>query len=358
MRLLAFAATIGIVQGGWAAVPSCSPGGAPVAEHGVTFAQARQGRPEPAPRSGPRFPAPRRATEIPVSFWDAVPDAFFVEAGLSRVAVEAFDGSDWARMIARLDVLRDARARGLDAAGATTSAWQAIDRLFAEAGLDASTSFDPPEPGGWVVAATIPSEMDAGRAWLMIAALYLEGRYQATARPGFGTALLGADRFTTRFPSTTAWSAEAERRRLRELACNEPATKAAILRGGNDAAIDAAIAAKLSDFDRFVTELAPGRPERAQFLSLVSGIPNRARVQALLERDGAAKAYVTLRARAALSAPASTAWDRLRPEEKFLWPQPCLDAFRFEPSLAPWTGCSPPRAEVPRERIVRSFTTN
>lgn len=358
MRLFAFAAAIGIVQGAWAAVPSCAPGGAPVAEHGVTFAQAREGRPEPAPGSGPEFPTPRRATALPVSFWDVVPDAFFVEVGLSRTAVEAFDGSDWARMVARLDAVRDARARGLDAAGATASAWRAIDRLFEEAGLDAPASFDPPPPGAWVVAATIPSEMDAGRAWLMVAALYLEGRHLATARPGFGTPLLGPDRLTARFPSTTAWNVDVERRRLRELACNDPATKAAILRGGNDAALDAAIGAKLSDFDRFAAELAPGRPERAQFLSLVSGAANRARIQALLERDGAAKAYVTLRERAASSRPANTAWDHLRPEEKFLWPQPCLDAFRFEPWLAPWTGCSPERAEVPRERLLRSFTTN
>jgi hypothetical protein len=352
-----------------ATVPSC----AGVAERGVTTQEARAGRPSPTPTDVPSLPAAFPVTAHPVSFWDAVPDDLFVEIGRPRPEVEALSARDWTRLVERADRAREAELSPSGGRAVGEEVWAQVDRLArsaferrsiprgeGEAALQsAAATIDPWPEASWTVPGTTAAEMDEARARRMIAGLLLDQRLGGPA----GEPWLG--RFWAALPKAQPLgNAEAERRTLRDYLCNEPGTRAEILRAeaagraADLARIDARIAAIVQDFDRVRPDLAAGSAERGKLLSVLAP-GERARVQRWLEGEGIAKAYVALRTRLARSVqlrggpePASLVWPALRPEERFLWNQPCLATFRFEPWLAADPGCDPARAAVSRDRLV------
>jgi hypothetical protein len=364
-----------------ASVPAClEPNGQPARERGVTLEQARAGfvtNPSPEEAARLRLPTSTRVTGPSLSFWDLVPPDFFLEVGRSRDEIEGFGTFEWSvfRNFAMEVRRRDRAIAPADRVQLRTRAtspelWRSADRLFAIAMTRRSMTepeYVEAELGDVFLGVRFPDDptplptletRDARKvnAWAEVAGMYFNERLDPEGKSFRNPTDLPRSRYWRLFPKPeTLWSLEAERRHLREYLCSQPDTKAAILRAeqtiarvpsSREATVaqaelerrNAAIAAQLGEFDGVFEALRPSSTERSSFLELVHGTLERARVQWILDVEGAAKSYAALRSRLVQRMNESFGdslregrWGDLLTAEQFLWNQPCLDSFLEEP---------------------------
>jgi hypothetical protein len=306
-----------------------------------------------------------------VTFWDFVPDDFFVVTGRTRSAVETMTTEDWLRAFARWRVLERSTRNGLFSDDLAT-VFHTIDWLYVMArdaefvrddeamrlGLVGTFEIDPSLSPSRLLGAP-PGE---DTLWLTVAALYADARIDVASTRAPRTMRM-REAIWHGFEDTSTPSLDAQRARLRSYLCHQPevrylARRAERLASSEDPALqrrstsdlqdlDAYVEGSLDDFDDFFA-LVTSPAQLAKLLDLVPAGRERNFVSDMLEESGAAKAFLQMRqvvydviATYGERGEHVEIWRRLPAHVRFAWPDRCLSAARYPTRTshvfaAPW----------------------